>query len=98
MEIVTIAEFKRRFSKFVAEVHYRRQRIVIARRDTPVAALVSLDDLEKLSAHHPLGEEPGRGLLAAVGAWADYEGLAQLIEDIYAAREAAADRPVSFPS
>ncbi|HLW48742.1 MAG TPA: type II toxin-antitoxin system Phd/YefM family antitoxin [bacterium] len=97
MKTVTVAEFKRRFSEFVADVHYHGQRIVVLRRRTPVAALVGLDDLKRLSAEQPADEEPRRGLLGAVGAWADYDGLDRLIEDIYAAREAAVDRSVSFP-
>lgn len=92
MKKVTVAEFKRHFSEFVADVRYRGERIVVARRDTPVAALVSLEDLERLSTVAP-PETPRPGLLGAVGAWADYEEMDQLIKDIYAAREAAVDRP-----
>lgn len=98
MKTVTVAEFKRRFSEFVADVRYRGERIVVARRRTPVAALVGLDDLEKLSADQSHGPRPRRGLLAAIGAWADYDDLDHLIDEIYAARDAAVDRPVSFPS
>src|SRR5579864_6257848 len=97
MKTVTVAEFKRRFSELVAEVRYRGERIVVARRDTPVAALVSLDDLRQLSAQQQSTQAPRRGLLGAIGAWGDDEELDRLVREIYAAREAAVDRPVSFP-
>ncbi len=94
MKTVTVAEFKRRFSEFVADVRYRGERIIVARRRTPVAALVGLADLEQLP---DATQRPRRGLLAAIGAWADYEDLDQIIREIYEARERAVDRPVSFP-
>ena len=96
MKTVTVAEFKRRFSELVAEVRYRGERIIVARRNTPMAALVGLDDLEKLasSSSQSAEQKPRLGLLGAVGAWGDYDELDKLIEDIYAAREAAIDRPV----
>lgn len=93
MKTVTVAEFKRRFSDFVADVRYRGERIIVARRDTPVAALVGLADLERLSAE-PTDQPKRRGLLAAIGAWGDYPDLDQFIKDINAARDAATDRPV----
>jgi hypothetical protein len=57
-----------------------------------MAALVSAEDLEWLE------QEPvaAKGLLAAVGAWADYEELDHVVGDIYHQREAAQDRPVAI--
>jgi len=94
---VPVAEFKRRFSELVAEVRYRGERVVVTRHDTPVAALVGLDDLRQLSLDRPADQRRRLGLLGAIGAWADYEDLDQLVRDIYAARESAVDRPVEFP-
>ena len=34
-----------------------------------------------------------QGLLSAVGAWSDFDGLEEVIEDIYRQREQARDRP-----
>ncbi len=50
-----------------------------------------------------LGRQPKEsaapmGLLAAVGAWADFEKLDQLIEDIYQQREQTQNRPVMLES
>lgn len=97
MKTVTVAEFKRRFSELVADVRYHGERIIVARRRTPVAALVGLDDLEQLS-KTPTTGAPRRGLLAALGAWGDDTELDRLTNEIYAARETSVDRPVSFPS
>ena len=97
MKTVTVAEFKRRFSELIGEVKYRGERIVIARRRTPIAAVVSLDDLERLGAGPSAAAPKKIGLLAAIGAWGDDEELDRIVKDIYAARERAVDRPVSFP-
>ncbi len=94
MKKVAVAEFKRYFAELAAEVRYRGERIVVVRRKTPMAALVSLEDLERLSTSSSAEGEPRRGLVAAVGAWADYPEMDRLIDEIYAARAAAVDRPV----
>ncbi len=49
-----------------------------------------MDKLERLAQD----ADTPRGLLAAVGAWAEYEGLEQLVEEIYRQRRDAHDRPV----
>lgn len=98
MRTVTVAEFKRRFSELVADVRYRGERIVVARRHTPVAALVGLEDLKQLTQDRTgaEGHTGPRGLLAAIGAWGDDEELDRIVAEIYAAREAAMDRPAPF--
>ncbi|HEV2439199.1 MAG TPA: type II toxin-antitoxin system Phd/YefM family antitoxin [bacterium] len=97
MRTVTVAEFKRRFSELIGDVKYRGERIIIARRRTPVAAVVSLDDLERLGAKSDGAVPRKMGLLAAIGAWDDDEELDRIVKDIYAARERAVDRAVLFP-
>ena len=57
-----------------------------------MAALVSADDL----ARPGTGAGPApRGLLAAVGAWADFEELDEVVQGIYRQRERARDRAVA---
>lgn len=92
--ILGVGEAKRRFSELMSRVAYKRERFLIRRRGTSMVALVSEEDLERLE-HEP---EAPKGLLAAVGAWADYEGLDQLVESIYRQREQAQDRPVAMES
>lgn len=40
--------------------------------------------------------EPQGGLLAAIGAWEDYDGIDEFVEDIYKKREKAFDRSVAL--
>src|SRR3989304_4778184 len=74
-----VGEAKKRLSELMSRVVYRGERILIQRRGRPMAALVSADDLARLE------REPAapRGLLAAVGAWADFEELDEVVQEIY---------------
>jgi prevent-host-death family protein len=98
---ITVAEIKRRFSEVLGKVRYQRERLVVMRRSQPMAALVPLEDLRTLQALEAESKMPGQprpGLLAAIGAWEDYDDLDRFIEQLYKAREAAAGRAVGFPS
>jgi len=88
--ILGVGEAKKRFSELMSRVAYKRERFLVERRGRPMVALVSVEDLERLE------QEPvaPKGLLAAVGAWAGYEELDQVVENIYRQREEAQDRPV----
>lgn len=89
--ILGVGEAKKRLSELMSRVAYKRERFLIERHGRPMVALVSTEDLERLE------QEPAapKGLLAAVGAWADHEELDQVVEDIYRQREEAQDRPVA---
>ncbi len=89
-QTLSVGEAKKRFSEIMSRVIYKRERFIISRRGKAMAALVSSDDLEKLE------KEPcaPKGLLAAVGAWADFEEIDQMIDDIYRQREQSKDREV----
>ena len=90
--IMGVGEAKKRFSELMSRVAYNRERFLIERRGRPMVALVSAEDLERLE------QAPGapKGLLATLGAWADYEELDQVVESIYRQREEAQDRPVAL--
>ena len=92
VNILGVGDAKKRLSELMSRAAYRGERFLIQRRGRPMAALVSAEDLERLE------QEPvaAKGLLAAVGAWADYEDLDQVVGDIYLQREAAHDRPVAI--
>ncbi|GEM_PF-1088523 len=77
-DIMGVGEAKKRFSELMSRVAYKRERFLIERHGRPMVALVPLEDLERLE-HEPAAP---KGLLAAVGAWADYEGLDQVVESI----------------
>jgi prevent-host-death family protein len=85
IEMIGVADAKRRFSELIERVA-RGERFLVTKRGRPVLALVP-----PASAHHELPERPPAGLLALVGLiedW-DHEGF---VEEIYAARRKARDR------
>jgi len=90
--VLGVGEAKKRLSELMSRVVYRGERFLIRRRGRPMAALVSADDLARLE------QEPAapRGLLAAVGAWADFEELDEVVREIYEQRERARDRAVAL--
>jgi len=94
MEKLGMAEAKRRFSELINRVADSGDRVLIERQGKPVIALVKADDLEQLE--RAVQSKPPKGLLAAVGAWADYPNLDELINHIYRARSRAKDRKASF--
>jgi len=87
-----VGEAKKRLSELMSRVVYRGERFLIRRRGRPMAALVSVDDLARLEQEPPAP----RGLLAAVGAWADFEELDEVVQEIYEQRERARDRAVAL--
>ena len=92
---ISLAEAKAKFSAIVDGVLHRTERYVIERRGRPVAALVSVEELERIEADRPVADRPA-GALALVGAWEDVDDaeIDALIEDLRAERERDAGRPV----
>ncbi len=90
--VLGVGEAKKRLSELMSRVVYRGERFVIQRRGKAMAALVSAEDLARLE------QEPvaPKGLLAAVGAWADFEEIDQVVEGIYRQRRRARDRAVAL--
>ena len=82
-----VAEAKRRFSELISRVEYRGERFIIQRHGRTMAALVPKEDLERLERQRPAREE----LMGAVGAWADFEGLEDIVSDIYRQRQESFD-------
>ncbi|MBI4331687.1 MAG: type II toxin-antitoxin system Phd/YefM family antitoxin [Chloroflexi bacterium] len=89
---LNVADAKKRLSEIMSRVAYKGERFIIQRRGKPMAALVSPEDLRQLEFHL----EAPRGLLAALGAWADFEGLDRVVDQIYDMREKAVDRTVAL--
>ena len=88
--VLSVADAKKRLSELMSRVTYNRDRFIIERRGKPMAALVSMEDLARLEQDTVVPQ----GLLAAVGALADFDELDEMIEDIYLRREQAKDRAV----
>ncbi len=89
---MNVADAKKHLSELMSRVAYNHERFLILRHGKPMAALVSIEDLARLE-----NETAGpRGLLAAVGALADFDELDEMIEEIYLQREQAKDRAVAL--
>ncbi|MEK7216266.1 MAG: type II toxin-antitoxin system Phd/YefM family antitoxin [Chloroflexota bacterium] len=94
---VSAAQAKAHFSSLVAEVAFAGQRIVIERRGKPMAALVSIADLEQLQHDQSSTVQP-KGALALVGVWSDVpdEMIDVMVADIYESRDKDKGRPVTL--
>ena len=94
---VSAALAKAQLSALSAEVAHGGEPVVIERRGKPLVALVSMDDLERLSQWRATCSQP-QGALAFVGAWGEIpdEEIDALIDDIYATRENDFGRPVEL--
>ena len=94
---VSAAQAKAHLSDLMAKVAYGGEQYVIERRGKPLAALVSVDDLERLEQGRATSARP-RGALAIVGAWqeVDDRDLDALLADIYSARAKDTGRAVAL--
>jgi len=101
VKVVRVTEAKAHLSALMAQAGYGGERFLIERRGRPLAALVGVEDLERLE-----GEQRDaslrsgrRGALALVGAWGGLVEDAEIdamVDEIYAARERDTGRPVSL--
>lgn len=94
---VSAAEAKARLSALMAEAAYGGQHVVIEKRGKPLAALIGMEDLERLEEARARSARP-QGALALVGAWRDVDEarLDALLADIYARREQDRGRRVDL--
>ena len=99
-EKVRVTEAKAHLSELMARVGYGGERFVIERRGRPLAALVRVEDLERLEAEGREVSSRSLGALALVGAWGEVEDrdLDTLLEEVYAERERDTGRPVDLGS
>ena len=94
---ISAAQAKAHLSDLMAQVAYGGEHYVIERRGKPLAALVSVDDLERLQEGRAPSTRP-QGALAVVAAWreVDDQDLDALVADIYAQRARDTGRRVSL--
>ena len=81
MPTVSVAQAKSHLSELLAKSAYNNEKFIITRRNKPIAALVSLDDLRIIEQH-----EERKGLATLSGKWSDFEELAEYIEDLESLR------------
>ena len=86
-ESLSVAEAKRRFSELIDRVA-RGEEFIVARRGKPTMALVA----PERAGSGPRRAAPA-GLAAVAGALADWDDLDAVVDEIYANRRLAADRP-----
>jgi len=92
-KVMSVAEVKKHFSEVLESIVYLEDRFVIQKRGKPVAAIISMKELSALE-EHSASSPPG--LVAAAGAWADYEDMDVFMKNIYEARITSKDREVDM--
>jgi prevent-host-death family protein len=94
---VSAAMAKAHLSELMAGVAHQGKRYVIERRGKPVAALVSVGELEKLELESAASDRP-LGALALAGAWREVEEdeFERILDDIYRERERDTGRQVDL--
>ncbi|RUM42337.1 MAG: type II toxin-antitoxin system Phd/YefM family antitoxin [Desulfocapsa sp.] len=92
MTTVSVANAKSHLSELIAKSSFGHERFIITRRNKPVAALVSLEDLQIIEQH-----EERQGLISIAGKWIDFEEVSSSLEDIGVLRKhGGSGRHVSF--
>jgi prevent-host-death family protein len=91
-KVMSVAEVKKHFSEVLESIVYLGDRFVIQKRGKPVAAIISMKELSDLEERSCSPQ----GLVAAAGAWSDYEDLDKVMKHIYQARITAKDREVNM--
>ncbi len=81
---ISVAKAKSHISELIAKSQYSHERFIITKRDKPVAALVSLDDLKILEQH-----EEKQGLAAIAGKWQGFDEVVDAMGEIESLRENA---------
>lgn len=94
---ISSAQAKAQLAALVAQVAYGGEHYIIERRGKPMAALVSVEELERLE-QSPAPPEADWDVLALVGACADVtdEEIDAFIADVYAERARDFGRPVDL--
>ncbi|MBW1927421.1 MAG: type II toxin-antitoxin system Phd/YefM family antitoxin [Deltaproteobacteria bacterium] len=77
MPKVSVAHTKSHLSELIARTAHGCERFIITRRNKPVAALVSIDDLQIIEQH-----EERAGLAEVAGNWPAFGELAEALGDI----------------
>jgi prevent-host-death family protein len=94
---ISAAQAKAKLSELLARVSLTDERYVIERRGKPVAALVSVEDFQRLDS--PVADEP-QGIWGLVGLWGDLvsqEEIDEFLKVVYKERERdVEDRPVDL--
>lgn len=75
--IISVAKAKSHISELIVKSQYSHDRFIITKRNKPVAAIVTLDDLHAIEQ-----QEERYGLAQIAGKWPEFEELSASIEDL----------------
>jgi len=89
---IGVAEVKKQFSVLISEVSLKGEHFIIERKGKPMAAVVSVKDLDMIEDSKK--RERKKGLLAALGAWEDFDDLEKVVMEIYNGRGKAKERGI----
>src|SRR4051794_33931604 len=92
------ADIKARLSEMIGKVVYGHERLIVLRRGKPVAALVSLQDLQRLEALDAAGaaKPDVHPIMRAFAGWAERSNIDTLTDEIYQQRAATLGREVEL--
>lgn len=79
---ISVAEMKSHLSEYIANSMYNHDIFIITKRNKPVAALVNLNDLDRIE--H--GKER-KGLASIIGKWEKFEEVNDSISNLSSSRE-----------
>ena len=92
MSTVSVAEAKSHLSELLTKCAYKNEKLIITKRNKPIAALVSMDDLRKIEQY-----DERKGLADLKGKWPGFEEIAASVENLESIRKSGgAGRDVSF--
>ena len=77
MPSISVANVKSHLSEIIAKSAHGHERFIITRRDKPVAAIVSLDDLKIIEQY-----QERQGLAVVASSWPDFEEVATALNDL----------------
>jgi len=100
---ISEAEAKAQLTELLTQVAEHDERIVINRDDMPIAVLISLPELARLTTTQKTetekpGEPEWKGFQSLIGLWHDVDPaeIDKMVVEIYAARERDLGRPVDL--
>jgi prevent-host-death family protein len=74
-EIISVVEAKKRFSEIINRSAYSDCRIIITKRNRPVAAVINMEDLQSLEQSNKR-----KGLMEVIGKWQGFDELQDVID------------------
>ncbi len=84
-----VAEVRRHFPEVISKIALNGAHFIIEKKGKSIAALVSVKDLEMIES---LNFEKKKGLLAAIGAWEEFDEIEEMVSAVYKARFSSRDQ------